>query len=63
MSELITERIAENLGRLRLTRTQELLSGIAKDAQDNGESHLAFLDRLLQEEVSAKEERRLRTSL
>lgn len=63
MSELVMERIAENLTRLRLTRTQELLSGIAQDAQDNGESHLAFLDRLLQEEVSAKEERRLRTSL
>jgi DNA replication protein DnaC len=63
MSELITERIAENLSRLRLTRTQELLSAIASNAQDNGESHLAFLDRLLQEEVSAKEERRVKTSL
>jgi DNA replication protein DnaC len=63
MSELITERIAENLGRLRLTRTQELLACIAQEAQDNGESHLAFLDRLLQEEISAKEERRLKTSL
>lgn len=63
MSELVMERIAENLTRLRLTRAQELVSKIADDSQGKGESHLAFLDRLLQEEVSAKEERRLRTSL
>lgn len=63
MSELVMERITENLTRLRLTRAQELVSRIADDSQGKGESHLAFLDRLLQEEVSAKEERRLRTSL
>ena len=63
MSELVMERITENLTRLRLTRAQELVSSVAEDAEDKGESHLAFLDRLLQEEVSAKEERRLRTSL
>jgi DNA replication protein DnaC len=63
MSELVMERIAENLTRLRLTRAQELVTSIAEEAQNKGESHLAFLDRLLQEEVSAKEERRLRTSL
>ena len=63
MSELVMERIAENLTRLRLTRVQEMIAGIAEDAQGKGESHLVFLDRLLQEEVSAKEERRLRTSL
>lgn len=63
MSELVMERIAENLSRLRLTRAQEMVSGIAEEAQSKGETHLAFLDRLLQEEVSAKEERRLRTSL
>lgn len=38
MSELVMERIAENLSRLRLTRTQELLSAIASGAQDNGET-------------------------
>jgi len=63
MSELIMERITGNLSRLRLTRAQEMVSGIAEEAQSKGETHLAFLDRLLQEEVSAKEERRLRTSL
>jgi len=63
MSELVMERIAENLSRLRLTRAQEMVSGMAEEAGRSGETHLAFLDRLLQEEVSAKEERRLRTSL
>lgn len=63
MSELIMERIVENLTRLRLTRAQEMVSGMAEEAESKGETHLAFLDRLLQEEVSAKEERRLRTSL
>ncbi len=63
MSEMVMERIAENLSRLRLPRAQELVSSIAEEAQGKGESHLAFLDRLLMEEVSAKEERRLKTSL
>lgn len=63
MSELVMERITENLSRLRLTRAQELVSRIADESQEKGESHLTFLDRLLMEEVSAKEERRLRTSL
>ena len=57
------ERIVENLSRLRLIRVQEMVSGMAEEAQSTGETHLAFLDRLLQEEVSAKEERKLRTSL
>lgn len=63
MSELVTERIAENLARLRLTRIQEMLPMVAEEARENDQSHLAFLDRLLQEEVTAKEERRVRTSL
>lgn len=63
MSELVMERIAENLTRLRLTRIQDMLQIVADQAQDNSETYLAFLDRLLQEEVTAKEERRVRTSL
>jgi DNA replication protein DnaC len=63
MSELIMERIAENLSRLRLSRAQQMVSSIAEESQRKGETHLVFLDRLLQEEISAKEERRLRISL
>jgi DNA replication protein DnaC len=40
-----------------------MLQIVADQAQDSSETYLAFLDRLLQEEVTAKEERRVRTSL
>ncbi len=63
MSELVMERITENLDRLRLSRIHELLPVVAEEAQASNHSYLAFLDRLLQEEVTAKEERRVKTSL
>ena len=63
MSELVMERITENLARLRLTRIQELFEPFADEAQQQNETYLAFLDRLLQEEVTAKEDRRVKTSL
>ena len=63
MSELVMERITENLTRLRLTRIQEMLEMIAEESQRRSETYLAFLDRLLQEEVTAKEDRRVKTSL
>lgn len=63
MSELVIERITENLIRLRLTRIQELFEAFADEAQQREETYLSFLDRLLQEEVTAKEDRRVKTSL
>jgi len=60
MSELVMERITENLARLRMSRIQEMLQTVS---EQRDETPLAFLDRLLQEEVTAKEERRVRTSL
>jgi len=63
MSELIMERITENLGRLRLSKMEEMLSFIADEAEAKDQSYLGFLDRLLQEEVTAKEERRVRTAM
>lgn len=63
MSELVMERITENLTRLRLTRVQQMFKDAAQEAQSHNESYLAFLDRLLQEEVTAKEDRRVKTSL
>ena len=63
MSELVMERITENLTRLKLTRLQEMLETVSEEAQAQGDTYLAFLDRLLQEEVSAKEDRRVKTSL
>jgi len=63
MSELVMERITENLSRLKLSRIHEMLPLVSEEAQAHSQSYLAFLDRLLQEEVTAKEERRVRTSL
>jgi DNA replication protein DnaC len=63
MSELVMERVMDNLTRLRCSRIQELLSGIVEEAQAANQTYLGFLDRLLQEEVTAKEDRRVRTSL
>lgn len=63
MSEMIMERITDNLSRLRLSRIQEILPMLSEDANLRELSHLAFLDRLLEEEVSAKEERRVKTTL
>jgi DNA replication protein DnaC len=57
------ERISDNLSRLRLTRAQELVHSLEEEAQSRNDTYLTFLDRLLQEEVTAKEDRRVRTSL
>lgn len=63
MSELIMERIEEHLGRLKLFRVKELLPELAKKAETEELTHLSFLDHLLNEEVSSKEDRRVRTTL
>lgn len=63
MSELIRERIEEHLGRLKLSRIKELLPALVEDAAVQELTHLAFLDRLLDEEVASKEDRRVRTTL
>jgi DNA replication protein DnaC len=63
MSEMIMERITDNLNRLRLSKIQEILPVMSEDTVTRELSHLAFLDRLLEEEVTAKEERRVKTSL
>ena len=63
MSEMIMERIADNLSRLKMTKMQEVLPILAEEAQSKDLSYMAFLDRLLEEEVAAKEDRRVRTTL
>jgi len=63
MSEMIMERITDNLSRLRLSKIAEILPVMSEDAITRELSHLAFLDRLLEEEVAAKEERRIKTTL
>lgn len=60
---LILDRIESNLTRLRLPRIREILEPVVKTAQNRDKSHLSFLDELLEEEVAAKEQRRIETAL
>jgi len=63
MEQLTTERLQENLQRLKLTRAAEVLEAVARQAEANKSSYLAFLDQLLEEEVAAKEKRRIQTAM
>jgi len=60
---LVMDRIESNLIRLRLPRINEIIGSLAKVAEDQGKSYLTFLDELLEEEVAAKEQRRIETAL
>jgi len=60
---LVMDRIESNLVRLKLSRISNILRDLTKTAQDQGKSYLTFLDELLEEEVAAKEQRRIETSL
>lgn len=60
---LVMDRIESNLVRLKLSRIYEILSSLAKTAEEQGKSYLSFLDELLEEEVAVKEQRRIETAL
>lgn len=60
---LIMDRIESNLTRLKLSKIREVIAGITKAAEEQGKSYLSFLDELLEEEVMAKEQRRIETAL
>lgn len=63
MEQLTEERLQENLSRLKLTRTAEVLDIIVEQARGNKSSYLSFLDHLLEEEVAAREGRRIQTAM
>lgn len=63
MEQLTYERLQENLNRLKLTRAAEVLDTIVSQSENNSGSYLSFLDHLLEEEVAAKEKRRISTAL
>lgn len=63
MSELVLERIHSHLERLKLTRFANVLNTEHEQAISQKTSYLDFLDRLLEEEVQAREDRRLQTAL
>ena len=60
---LFMDRIESNLTRLKLSKISEVITGIAKTEEEQSKSYLAFLDDLLEEEVAAKEQRRIETAL
>ncbi len=63
MEQLINERLCENLMRLKLSRAAQVLDDIVKQSEKDKSSYLAFLDHLLEEEVAAKEKRRVQTAM
>lgn len=60
---LVMDRIESNLIRLKLSRIYEVLKELLQAAEDQGKSYLTFLDELLEEEVAAKEQRRIEIAL
>jgi DNA replication protein DnaC len=63
MEQLINDRLQENLSRLKLTRAAEVLDTIVEKAEADKSSYPAFLDHLLEEEVAAKDKRRIQTAM
>lgn len=63
MEQLTYERLQDNLTRLKLTRVSEVLDQIIAQSEENKGSYLSFLDHLLEEEVAAKEKRRIHTAM
>jgi len=63
MEQLTCERLQENLTRLKLVRAAEVLETVAEKAEESQASYLSFLDHLLEEEVAAREKRRIQTAL
>jgi DNA replication protein DnaC len=63
MEQLTYERLQDNLKRLKLIRASEVLDHVAGQAEQSKVSYLSFLDHLLEEEVAAKEKRRIQTAM
>jgi len=63
MEQLITDRLRDNLSRLKLGQAAEVLDTVVRQAEGEKSSYLAFLDHLLEEEVAAKEKRRVETAM
>jgi len=63
MEQLTFDRLQDNLKRLKLFKAVEILDDVVSASQQNESSHLAFLDQLLEEEVAAKDKRRVDTAM
>ena len=63
MEQLTSERLHDNLERLKLSRATEVLDRIVQEAEAHKSSYLAFLDHLLEEEVADKDNRRVQSAM
>lgn len=63
MAEMVAQRIESNLTRLKLNRIQEILPEMINVAQEKQLSYLDMLDYLFSEEVTTKEDRRIKSAL
>lgn len=63
MSQPTYERLVGHLDRLGLWRAKEILPELLKDTEQTPTGHAAVLDRLLEEEIAAREERRIKGAL
>jgi DNA replication protein DnaC len=63
VEQLTSERLQDNLSRLKLSRAAEVLDTVAEQAKETKSSYFSFLDHLLEEEVAAKEKRRIQTAM
>lgn len=63
MEQLICDRLRDNLNRLKLNQAAGMLDDILQQAEADQSSYLAFLDHLLEEEVAAKDKRRVQTAM
>jgi DNA replication protein DnaC len=63
MSQPTYDRLVGQLDRLGLWRAKDTLPEALKGAEKDALGYAAFLDRLLEEEIAAREERRIKNSL
>lgn len=63
MSEMVKERINDNLLRLKLNRIHDVFDDLVKRAEESKQSYMSFIDQLLTEEVTTKEDRRIKTAM
>jgi DNA replication protein DnaC len=63
VSQPTYERLTAQLDRLGLWRAKQTLPETLKLAEDESHGYAAFLDRLLEDEIGAREERRIKNSL
>jgi len=63
MEQLICDRLRDNLNRLKLNQAAGMLDDILQQAEVQQSSYMAFLDHLLEEEVAAKDKRRVQTAM